>query len=52
MKNVLYRKVWDLETKLEHVEPLPTTLIRETYNGKSAKYFITLKLRRDTTPSR
>ena len=30
-----------------HVEPLQIILIKETYNGKSDKYFVKLKLCRD-----
>ena len=34
-----------------HVEPLPIPLIKVAYNGKSDKYFVKLKLRRDPTSS-
>ena len=31
-----------------HVEPPPIPLIKGTYDGKSEKYFINIKLRRST----
>ena len=34
-----------------HVEPTPVPLIKETCNGKSEKYFVKLKLRRDPVSS-
>ena len=34
-----------------HVDPPSITLIQETYDGKSEKYFVKLKLRRDPTSS-
>ena len=34
-----------------HVEPPPILLIRESHDGKSDKYFMNLKLRRDPTSS-
>ena len=38
-------------TNPEHVEPPPITLIKETYNGKSYKYFFRIKLCRDLSSS-
>ena len=34
-----------------HMEPHPIPQINETYNGKSDKYFVELKLRWYPTPS-
>ena len=34
-----------------HVEPPPITIIKETHDGKSEKYFVKLKLRRDPASS-
>ena len=34
-----------------HVEPSILLLIKGKYNGKSEKYFVKIKLRRDPTPS-
>ena len=47
MKNVFHKKCRNWETNPSHVESPPILLIKETYNGKSDKYFVKLKLRRD-----
>ena len=45
----LYKKWYNSGMAHEHVEPLPIPLIKETYDGKSDKYFVKLKLCRDPT---
>ena len=45
----LHKKGWNSGTNPAHVEPLPTPLIEETYNGNSEKYFIKIKLHRYPT---
>ena len=47
MKNDLHKKCWNSGTNTAHVEPPPIILIKETYNGKSDKDFVKLKLCRD-----
>ena len=49
MKNVSHKKGWNSGTTQEYVEPMAITLIKGTYNGKSDKEFVKLKLCRDTT---
>ena len=51
MKNVLHNKDWNWGTNPAHVEPPPILIIKETYNGKSEKDYVKLKLRRDHTSS-
>ena len=51
MKNVSSKKEWMTGVTHPHVEPPPIPLIQETYYGKSDKYFVKLKLRRDPTSS-
>ena len=51
MKNVSHKKGWNSGTNLAHVEPPPTPLIMETCDGKSDKYLVGIKLRRDPTSS-
>ena len=51
MKNVLHKRGWNLGTNPAHVEPTPILLTKETYNGKSEKDYVKLKLRRDHTSS-
>ena len=46
MKNVSHKKRWKLGMTQAHVEPLPITFMMGTYDGKSYKYFIILKLHR------
>ena len=47
MQNVFHKKGWKSGTNPEHVEPLPVPLIKATYNIKSDKDFVKLKLCRD-----
>ena len=46
MNSVSHKKGWNSGTNPAHVEPLPNTLIKETYNGNSDKDYVKLKLRR------
>ena len=46
MKNVSHKKVWNSGMTQAHVEPPPIILINRTYDGKSDKYFVKLKLHR------
>ena len=49
IKNVSHNKGWILGINPAHVEPSPITLSREMCNGKSDKYFVKIKSRRDPT---
>ena len=49
MKNISSKKGWMTGMTHPHVEPQPIPLIQETHNGKSEKYFVKIKLRRDNT---
>ena len=49
MSNVSSKKEWITGMNQPHVDPLPIPLIKENYNGKSDKYYVKLKLRRDPT---
>ena len=51
MRIIFHKKLWRSGINPAYVEPLPTTLIKETYNGKSEKYFVKLKLGRYSTSS-
>ena len=51
MKKVSINKGFMTEMTYLHLEPLPIPLIQETHDGKSDKYFVKLKLRRDPTSS-
>ena len=45
------KKVWMTGMTHPHIDPQPIPLIQETYDGKSDKYFVKLKIRRDHTSS-
>ena len=47
MKNVSSKKGWTTGVTQPHVDPPMVPLIKENYNGKSKKYFVKHKLRRD-----
>ena len=49
MKNVSIKKGWMTGMTHPHVEPPRIPLIQETYDGKSDKDSVKLKLRRDPT---
>ena len=52
IKNVLHKKKWNAGTVQVHVEPPPISLIKSKSNDKSDKYFVKIKLRRDTTSAK
>ena len=49
MNKILSKKRFMTGTTQPHVDPPPITLIKENHDGKSEKYFVKLKLRRDPT---
>ena len=49
MKNVSSKKEWKLGMTQAHVKTPMITFIMGTYGGKSYKYLIKIKLRRDHT---
>ena len=51
-KNASHMKGWNSGMTQSHVEPLPINLIKGTYDGKSDKDIVKLKLRRDPTSSK
>ena len=51
MDNVSHKKGCNSGMTEAQVEPKPVTLIKVTYDGKSDKYSVKLKLRRDPTSS-
>ena len=51
MKNVSSKKLWMTGMTHPHIDPPPIPLIQETHYGKSDKYFVKIKLRRDPTLS-
>ena len=51
MKNVSHKKGWNSGTNPAHVEPPPIPLTKEMCDGKSDKYLVKIKLRRDPTSS-
>ena len=51
MKNVPSTKGWMMGTTRPHVDPPQITIIKSNHNGKSDKYSVKLKLRRDPMSS-
>ena len=47
MKNVSYKKGWNLGATQVNMEPLPIPLLKGLYDGKPEEDFVKLKLRRD-----
>ena len=51
MNNISHKKGWNLGIVQAYVEPPMITFIKGTYDGKSDKYFVRLKLCRDPMSS-
>ena len=51
MKIFSHKKGCNLGMNQAHVEPRPIPLMNGTCDGKSDKYFVKLKLCRDSTPT-
>ena len=49
MKNVSHKKKWNMGVVRLHMDKPPISLIKSKHDDKLDKYFVKIKLRRDTT---